>query len=201
MEPAATLTRRDRKKQATRDAIIEAALDLFEQQGFTATTIDEISERADVAQRTFFRYFETKEAVLLPDADRRGALFSASLNSQPTDQPILTRILAAVVDASADRSDDTRVARRQSAILEKTRGIGDNITWASLAAGHKIMSAAVAEALDAPPTDERVLLITNTAQLLTTRAMRTAYATPGKVDLAEILDQKLIALRELVTEA
>ncbi len=196
----ATLTRRDRKKQATRDAIVEAALDLFEQQGFAATTIDEISERADVAPRTFFRYFENKEAVLLPDVAKSGALFRAALGAQPVDEPILARVLAAVVEASSDRSIDTKIARRQSAILQTTRGIGDDTTWGSLAAGHRMIRDAVAEALDLPPTDEQVLLVTNTAHLLISRATATWHATGGKDDLRTILDEKLVALRVLVTE-
>ena len=48
MAQATTITRRDRKRQATRDAIVEAALDLFEEKGFAATTVDEITERADM---------------------------------------------------------------------------------------------------------------------------------------------------------
>ncbi|MFI1581151.1 TetR family transcriptional regulator [Embleya sp. NPDC020630] len=55
---------RERKKARTRDAIRTAALDLFEEQGFEATTVDRICARADVAHRTFFRYYECKEALL-----------------------------------------------------------------------------------------------------------------------------------------
>ncbi|MEU1284289.1 TetR family transcriptional regulator [Kitasatospora sp. NPDC005856] len=55
---------RERKKARTRETIRTAAFDLFEEQGFERTTVDQICRRADVAHRTFFRYYATKEALL-----------------------------------------------------------------------------------------------------------------------------------------
>ncbi len=56
--------RRERKKEETRRRITHAALALFHEKGFEATTVDEITERADVAKGTFFNYFPKKESVL-----------------------------------------------------------------------------------------------------------------------------------------
>ncbi len=58
------LGRRERKKEETRRRITLAALELFHEKGFEATTVDEITERADVAKGTFFNYFPRKESVL-----------------------------------------------------------------------------------------------------------------------------------------
>lgn len=58
------LSRRERKKEETREKIFRVAVKLFKQKGFEDTTVDDITERADVAKGTFFNYFAKKEAIL-----------------------------------------------------------------------------------------------------------------------------------------
>lgn len=58
------LTRRERKKEETKERIFKAALKLFKTKGFEATTVDDIAAKADVAKGTFFNYFPRKEEVL-----------------------------------------------------------------------------------------------------------------------------------------
>ncbi|HXF95299.1 MAG TPA: TetR/AcrR family transcriptional regulator [Gemmatimonadales bacterium] len=59
----AVLSRRERKKEETKERILEAAFALFRKQGVEATTVEQICEKADVAKGTFFNYFPHKEAV------------------------------------------------------------------------------------------------------------------------------------------
>jgi AcrR family transcriptional regulator len=57
----ATLSRRERRKREVRERIVDAAMKRFVRQGFDATTVDQIADDADVAQKTFFNYFPTKQ--------------------------------------------------------------------------------------------------------------------------------------------
>lgn len=60
-----TVGRRERKKEETRRAILSAAANLFSQRGYEASSIDEIAEAADVAKRTLYNNFESKEQIVL----------------------------------------------------------------------------------------------------------------------------------------
>lgn len=59
------MSRRERKKIETRERIFSNAMQLFRLQGFTATSVDQITQQADVGKGTFYNYFPTKEAVVL----------------------------------------------------------------------------------------------------------------------------------------
>lgn len=78
---------RQRHMDRTRAAIVDAALSLLAEKGFTETTVDAIAERAEVARRTFFRYFPAKEDVLFHDVDEQIALVIEALVARPEEEP------------------------------------------------------------------------------------------------------------------
>ncbi|TDC57584.1 TetR family transcriptional regulator [Actinomadura sp. KC345] len=89
--------RRERKKQRTREALVDAAFALFAEKGFDATTVEEIADAVDVSSRTFFRYFASKEDVALTFQEEQTRAVMAALNERPADEPIMTALRRAVV--------------------------------------------------------------------------------------------------------
>jgi AcrR family transcriptional regulator len=75
------VTRRDRKRIATRDAIRTAALDLFMDRGFDAVSVEQVAEAADVGASTVYRHFPTKEDLVLAHLAARQAEFVEQLGT------------------------------------------------------------------------------------------------------------------------
>jgi len=73
---------RERKKAATRAAIHDAAMELFDEQGFSATTIDRIADAADVSRATVFSYFPSKEDIVFGDAPLAIEALAAALRER-----------------------------------------------------------------------------------------------------------------------
>jgi AcrR family transcriptional regulator len=90
-----TPTRRERKKLETRQALEQAALRLFGEKGYDQTTVEDIAETADVAVRTFFRYFSSKQDVLFGEVvtDRITRL-RTELANRPVDEDPLASVIA-----------------------------------------------------------------------------------------------------------
>lgn len=76
------LSRRERKKLKTRRGLMDAALQLFCKRGYDATTVEDITEAADVAKGTFFNYFEAKDAILPAIAARELRRLEKALSSE-----------------------------------------------------------------------------------------------------------------------
>jgi AcrR family transcriptional regulator len=96
---------RDRKRTRTRAALVDAATDLFERNGYDETTIADVAAAADIGTRTFFSYFASKEELLFPESDARvRAAVEAIANRGPDDGPaeVLLRALHQVGDDNDD---------------------------------------------------------------------------------------------------
>ncbi len=102
--PARPAGLRERKKARTRAAIREHALRLFRQQGYAATTVEQIADAAEVSPATFFRYFPTKEDVVLQDDFDIVTL--AALEAQPPELSPVAAFRAAAMEAFNSMSED-----------------------------------------------------------------------------------------------
>jgi AcrR family transcriptional regulator len=107
------LSRRERKKQETRQSLLAAAMALFEEKGYDATPVEEITERADVAKGTFFNYFPSKDALLAELALWRVEQLRAALTMEagaPAGAVERLKQLLALMQAAAAR--DGRLMQR-----------------------------------------------------------------------------------------
>jgi AcrR family transcriptional regulator len=93
---------RERNRARTYAEIADAALDLFERQGYDATTVDQIASAAGVSPATFFRYFATKEDVLFADEEPSAAALTARVAARSDRRTTSVAALAEPVIAYAE---------------------------------------------------------------------------------------------------
>jgi AcrR family transcriptional regulator len=109
---------RELSREAVRARIVEAAQPLFLAKGFNETTVDEIAAAVGMSQRSFFRYFASKEDVVLDKFDRQGEELFARLNSRPLDEPEWDSLRACFDVFVAHLTDDTGRDRALQEIIE-----------------------------------------------------------------------------------
>jgi AcrR family transcriptional regulator len=150
---------RERKKQRTREAIVEAAFDLFDERGFDGTTIADIAERADIAPRTFFSYFPSKDDVVFHDFEEKHAELDSWLSDREPGTNAFDALRAGIagMDAEADPSHLQQKQCRARLIREN-----DSLAAHSEHLQGKFaesVARAVAEDLGADPNDLRPRLV------------------------------------------
>jgi AcrR family transcriptional regulator len=102
---------RERKKLKTRWSIQDHAMRLFAERGYEQTTVDEIAAAAEVSPSTFFRYFKTKEDVVL--RDEYDDMLIEVFAMQPPDRRTVPAIRQAIADSLAVLDEDEWAALRQ----------------------------------------------------------------------------------------
>jgi AcrR family transcriptional regulator len=80
---------RQRKRQQTRERLTQAAIALFLDRGFEATTLDDIAAAADISRRSFFHYFASKEDVVFAWQEESTAALIAAVAARPANESML----------------------------------------------------------------------------------------------------------------
>jgi AcrR family transcriptional regulator len=102
----ATLGLRERNKLRTRQEIADATLRLASERGLEHVTVEQIAAAAEIAPRTFFRYFDSKEDALLADHSDRLALLRQTLRDRPASEGPLTAVRASILEVVGDLEDN-----------------------------------------------------------------------------------------------
>jgi AcrR family transcriptional regulator len=194
-EPEAEPDWRQRKKAETRDRIRACALRLFLEQGYDATTVEQISAAAGVSHMTFFRYFPAKEDVVLSDS--YDPLIARRLEQTPAAWPLFQRIRTVLVEGLAqvyETDRDTLLA--QNKLIAATPALRDRL-WADQIATQRLFLEALG-ALGAGPGDRRPSLQARVTVAACLAAASTAILAwvenDGTPELPELIDQAFEAL-------
>jgi AcrR family transcriptional regulator len=91
-----------------RERLVRAALDLFTEQGYDATTVNEIADRAGLTKTTFFRHFPDKREVLFAGQDMHARLLADAIAAAPSPATPLEAVRAALDSMAATFTDDHR---------------------------------------------------------------------------------------------
>jgi AcrR family transcriptional regulator len=111
---------RELKKHRTHDAIVRAAMKLFAKRGFDATTVADIAEAVEIAPRTFFGYFASKEDVVFHDFEDSLAAFSARLRAREAGEDALGAMRAWILEHHGGAHPDAEQDRVRRRIVAET---------------------------------------------------------------------------------
>ncbi|MFC7017640.1 TetR/AcrR family transcriptional regulator [Streptomyces viridiviolaceus] len=180
---------RERKKIKTREAIRTATYGLIQEQGYDATTVEQIADRAEVSPSTVFRYFPTKEDIVLTDA--YDPVMAAELAARPGDEPwpvSLRHVLRKAIGVGI--GEEPEVTRLRTRLMAEVPAVRSRMLESMSATG-RLLAHAIAErtGLDPDGLEVRVLSMSLVAGLM---EVSQYWAEHGhEADLADLVDRAL----------
>jgi AcrR family transcriptional regulator len=188
---------RERKKAKTRWAIQEHALRLFAERGYDATTVDQIAAAAEISPSTFFRYFATKEDVVVQDEFDEQLLetFRAAGTSKDPVGTIHHSVIAAVagIDGAELEKSKQRMALIFAVPALRARTVDNTLS------GFDDAARAFAEGVGRPPDDPAVRAFVGAVIGALMPVLVQWAATGYAEDINDLLDRTMTGLQEILS--
>ena len=183
---------RERKKQRTREQIVEAAMRLFAERGYEATTIADIAAAADIAPRTFFAYFPSKEAVVFHDADADFASLAAALAARPEGEYAFTALRRWLDDQFLSGNIEHEAEHVRKRVCSQSEEL-QRVQHGLMARYEELLRGEIARDLDEPADALRPRLVA----AATIAALRSLSDDPdrSREDGVAVLDEALAFLQ------
>lgn len=185
---------RTRKKQRTRRDLQEKALSLFLRDGYEATTVDAIAAAADVSAMTFYRYFPTKEHVILEDD--YDPMLAGLIAARPPDEPIVDRVRHAIRQGlgqiyTADR--EQLLARTR--LIVQTPALRARL-WEQQAGTEELIVRALGHHHGSERDRFRVRVTVAACLAALVTALKEWVERPDETELPELIDSALAVLSQ-----
>ncbi|MBB5998359.1 TetR/AcrR family transcriptional regulator [Streptomonospora salina] len=191
---------RERTRRAIHREIAETGMALFLKHGFEETTVDQIAETAGISRRSFFRYFATKEDIVLGDLIDRGHRVHTALAERPPEEEPWTAIRSALLalrdEARADTEAELRIARMlfQAPSL-RARHLEKHLAWQETLVPELTRRLRAATDIDETRATHHATAIIATALTCLDVATETWVHRNGTVPLEDLWDEAVTAVR------
>lgn len=182
---------RERNKERKRDRIRAAALGAFAARGFEEVTVEEIAEQAEVSKSTLFRYFPTKEDLVLGDDSRRLDALRAAFVDRPSGEAVVESLRAALVSLAGAYQVDRQELLGRYRIIRSTPALMAR-SLEQQAAREDALASAIADRLPGDEIRPKVLAAAGMAVVRV--AMKEWLTTGPDADLADLVADALDVL-------
>ena len=192
---------RERKKIQTRLDLARAAMRLFEEKGYAATTVEDIAAAANVSRRTFFRYFASKEEVFIVDPQGKLDALHVALAEGPPDEPTIAALRRGILALTSTYFEpeliraEARVAAREPAVA--AAGLAYQVMWEDALAAEVAADLGVDVARDPRPR-----IVAHATVAILRAGVSTWFAEGGRGDpataVADTFDRTIPALEAVL---
>jgi AcrR family transcriptional regulator len=181
---------REQRRERNAREIQQAAMSLFAERGYADVTVEDIAGEAGISERTFFRYFASKDHLLVAEASRRIEVIHESLTGQPDDLDAWTALRNAVLDQSTSEEHIGRNAAIWAHLTKEAPALLAKMIMHGALEGTHNIEVELARRLGVPDTDA----LPDVMMRVTLAAVQSAY-------LRWLEDDGTASLVDLTTEA